>query len=263
MCYFLLVGFWYQKMKSYLWCIIHWHWVCKTLVGQSYRIWWPFTRPWRPQARMHTHSPQGGLFMWGSWVTQKVGVVTSPWIRGRVVRWVVRQPWAWIWTQVAHKPGQVPGYTALKNKQKRVASIRIILNIPSDLNTILWGWIPLQKQTCFLWEYCDLWRLCSELMVDLDCTRLNFFNWQFGLNIGLGSPFVVTKFPQKWRPKGIENLSNLEYVPTRLNISQCQSNNLTALSQIILCARLLSSFSNSLRILDWAVLGCSAHSAPK
>ena len=36
---------------------------------------------------------------------------------------------------------------------------------------------------------------------------------------------MVTKFPQKWRPKVIANLSNLEYMPARLKISQWQSNN--------------------------------------
>ena len=50
---------------------------------------------------------------------------------------------------------------------------------------------------------------CSELVL-FGRTRLPLF--KFGLNIGLKSCFVVTKFPQKWRPIGIENLSNLEYM---------------------------------------------------
>ena len=41
---------------------------------------------------------------------------------------------------------------------------------------------------------------------------------QFCLNIGLKSYFVVTQFPRKWQPKGITNLSSLEYMPARLNI---------------------------------------------
>ena len=52
--------------------------------------------------------------------------------------------------------------------------------------------------------------------VVIDCIYLTSM---FGLNIGLKSYFVITKFPQKWWPKGIENLSNLEYMHARLNIT--------------------------------------------
>ena len=50
------------------------------------------------------------------------------------------------------------------------------------------------------------------------CMRLYFSykTGRFGLNIGLKSYFVVTQFPQKWRSKGIENLSNLDYMSARL-----------------------------------------------
>ena len=37
-----------------------------------------------------------------------------------------------------------------------------------------------------------------------------------GLNIGLKPSFMVTKFPQKRQSKRIKNLSNLEFMPARL-----------------------------------------------
>ena len=45
----------------------------------------------------------------------------------------------------------------------------------------------------------------------------------FGLNMGLKSCFVVTQFPLKWRTKGVENLSNLGYMPARLIILDYKS----------------------------------------
>ena len=49
---------------------------------------------------------------------------------------------------------------------------------------------------------------CSELVL-FGCTRLFLFKTG---SFELKSFFVVTKFPQKWLPKGIENLPNLEYM---------------------------------------------------
>ena len=63
---------------------------------------------------------------------------------------------------------------------------------------------------------------CSELV---DFTRLYFDSGKIGLNHWTKTYLVVTWFLQQRRPKGIENLFNLNYMPARLNISQCKPEN--------------------------------------
>ena len=105
-----------------------------------------------------------------------------------------------------------------------------------------------------------------------------------GLNIGFKSYFVVTKFPQIWQPKRIENLSNLEYMPARSSKGVSNSYLTTCLYlyhkeylqypvKYIYNSWLLSpksnpvldsltSSSNLLSILHCAILACSAYPLP-